>query len=174
MYATPPRMFSSIRKRFVTPNVNAVGGVSCMMPSAPFVEMTFGCQPIQRRSLPLRIPRGLRMRARSDRPRLASSGRREDLCAPAWDRQSNKTRVSCPHGRLPQGPRPGVLMRGISHSTRARRTHPEALAAFGLPSSLRGMAGENPACPHEFVDAHDCRTCSSSRISAIDGGFSIL
>jgi acetolactate decarboxylase len=39
-YATPPRTFSSTRKRLVTPNVNAVGGISCMSPAAPFAETT--------------------------------------------------------------------------------------------------------------------------------------
>ena len=38
-YATPPRMFSSIRKRLVTPKVDAVGAVSCISPAAPLEEI---------------------------------------------------------------------------------------------------------------------------------------
>jgi hypothetical protein len=33
-------MFSSIKKRLVTPKANAAGDVSCMSPAAPFAEIT--------------------------------------------------------------------------------------------------------------------------------------
>src|ERR1700690_1525452 len=44
-YATPPRTFCAISKRFVTPNVAAVAGMSCMSPAAPLLETARGCQP---------------------------------------------------------------------------------------------------------------------------------